>query len=84
MTKAFDDLQENASRLKAYKSMLVVFPRRSKKPKSGDASPEELQAVSQHAGPILPLEPETMQQVESATITEDLQVSQARFSKQLH
>ena len=37
--------QENANRLKAFKTNLVVFPRRSKKPKAGDASAEELQTV---------------------------------------
>ena len=67
-------LQENASRLKAYKSMLVVFPRRSKKPKAGDASREELQAVDQHTGPILPIEPDTMQQLETTSISDELKV----------
>lgn len=38
-------LQENANRLKAYKTKLVVFPRRAKKPKAGDSSAEELQTV---------------------------------------
>jgi Ribosomal protein L13e len=39
-------LQENANRLKAYKTNLVVFPRRSKKPKAGDSPAEQLQTVS--------------------------------------
>ena len=68
-------VQENANRLKAYKAMLVVFPRRSRKPKAGDASREELKAVNQHSGPILPIEPETMQQLETAKITDELRVS---------
>lgn len=51
--------------------MLVVLPRRSKKPKSGDATAEELQAIHQHTGPILPLEPPTMQQLETANLTDD-------------
>jgi Ribosomal protein L13e len=38
-------LQENANRLKAYKTNLVVFPRRSKKPKAGDSPAEQLQTV---------------------------------------
>lgn len=37
--------QENANRLKAYKTNLVVFPRRSKKPKAGDSPAEQLQTV---------------------------------------
>ena len=49
-------LQENANRLKAYKSKLVVFPRRSKKPKHGDSSAEELSTVQQHDGRhVLPI-----------------------------
>ena len=55
--------------------MLVVFPRRSKKPKSGDATSEERQTVTQHSGIILPIEPETMQQLETAEITEEMKVS---------
>ncbi|KAL3161285.1 60S ribosomal protein L13 [Trebouxia sp. C0009 RCD-2024] len=46
--RSLESLQENANRLKAYKSKLVVFPRRSKKPKQGDSSAEELQTVEQH------------------------------------
>ena len=49
-------VQENANRLKAYKSKLVVFPRRSKKPKSGDASAEELStAQQQNSRRVLPI-----------------------------
>lgn len=49
-------MQENANRLKAYKSKLVVFPRRSKKPKQGDSTAEELQTVQQHKGRhVLPI-----------------------------
>ena len=38
-------VQENANRLKAYKTNLVVFPRRSNKPKAGDSPAEQLQTV---------------------------------------
>eukprot|EP00270_Netrium_digitus_P010043 TRINITY_DN3082_c0_g1_i1.p1 TRINITY_DN3082_c0_g1~~TRINITY_DN3082_c0_g1_i1.p1 ORF type:complete len:208 (-),score=56.98 TRINITY_DN3082_c0_g1_i1:108-731(-) len=53
--KSVESLQKNAARLKAYKANLVVFPRRSKKPKAGDASPEELASATQLAGPVLPI-----------------------------
>ena len=45
MTASLLVLQENANRLKAYKTNLVVFPRRSKKPKAGDSPAEQLQTV---------------------------------------
>ena len=71
--------QENANRLKAYKSKLVVFPRRSKKPKQGDSSAEELQTVQQHKGrhvlPIVHEKPEP----ELVDIPADLKV-ELRFS----
>lgn len=45
--------QENANRLKGYKTNLVLFPRRNKKPKAGDSSPEELSKV-EHPSALLP------------------------------
>lgn len=50
-------MQENAARLKAYKAKLVLFPRRSNKPKAGDSSKEELSVAgsNQHKGVLLPL-----------------------------
>ena len=67
-------MQENANRLKAYKSKLVVFPRRSKKPKQGDSSAEELKTVQQHDGrrvlPIVHEKPEP----EMVDIPADLKV----------
>lgn len=66
--------QENANRLKAYKSKLVVFPRRSKKPKQGDASAEELSTVQQqHARRVLPIAEEKAEP-ELVTISSDLKV----------
>ncbi|CAI5502284.1 unnamed protein product [Closterium sp. Naga37s-1] len=53
--RSLESLQANAARLKAYKAKLVVFPRRSKKPKAGDASAEELAAAVQHVGAVLPI-----------------------------
>ena len=53
--RSLEGLQENVNRLKAYKANLVVFPRRADKPKSGDASAEELKAVGQLKGAVLPI-----------------------------
>ena len=50
--------------------MLVVFPRRSQKPKAGDASREELQAVTQHAGPIIPIEQKS-RELETVSLTDE-------------
>lgn len=70
--------QENVNRLKAYKASLVVFPRRSNKPKAGDASKEELAAVSQATGRLLPITHTAhAAELETAKITEEMQV---RFS----
>ena len=67
-------VQENANRLKAYKSKLVVFPRRSKKPKQGDSSAEELSTVQQHDGRhVLPIVHEKAQP-ELVAIPEELKV----------
>ena len=53
--RSLESLQENVNRLKAYKSNLVVFPRRANKPKAGDASADELKAVEQLKGTIMPI-----------------------------
>merc|ERR1711939_575298 len=50
-----ESLQANVQRLKTYKANLVVFPRRMKKPKSGDASTEELSKVTQLSGAVQPI-----------------------------
>lgn len=52
--RSLESLQENTARLKAYKANLVLFPRKGGKPAAGEASEEELKAVVQHTGPIMP------------------------------
>jgi large subunit ribosomal protein L13e len=49
-----ESLKANVERLKAYKARLVLFPRKTKAPKSGDASAEQVQAAKQagHAGAV--------------------------------
>ena len=67
-------MQENATRLKAYRSSLIVFPRRSGKPKQGDASKEEIASASQKHGTLLPVQPAEMKQLETITLTDDMKV----------
>merc|ERR1712100_571165 len=50
-----ESLQANVQRLKTYKANLIVFPRRSKKVKSGDASAEDLSKVTQLSGAVQPI-----------------------------
>merc|ERR1711908_97910 len=50
-----ESLQVNVQRLKTYKANLVVFPRRSKKVKSGDASAEDLSKAVALTGAVQPL-----------------------------
>ena len=67
-------LQANAARLKAYRSSLVLFPRRSKKPKQGDSSAEELAAADQTKGPLMPIVHDKYT-LEKVTLTDELKVS---------
>ena len=49
-----ESLQENAQRLKEYKSKLILFPIHSKKPRKGDSSAEECKKATQLEGRIMP------------------------------
>lgn len=66
-------MQENAARLKAYKAKLVLFPVRSKKPKSGDATAEERKVQQQHEGPLLPIVHEA-HKPETVKLTDEMKV----------
>jgi len=46
-------LKLNVQRLKEYKNKLVLFPKNHKKPKKGDATKEQMSAVTQHTGRVL-------------------------------
>merc|ERR1712061_449264 len=52
--KSVESLQENAQRLKEYKSKLILFPIHSKKPRKGYSSAEECKKASQLEGRIMP------------------------------
>lgn len=66
-------MQANAARLKAYRGSLVLFPRRSSKPKQGDSSKEELSSVSQHTGALMPAK-QDKPALDKATLTDELKV----------
>lgn len=51
--KSEESLQLNAQRLKEYKARLVVFPRKTRSPKKGDASAEEIKNATQLHGTIV-------------------------------
>ncbi len=71
--------QENTARLKAYKANLVLFPRRSRKPKAGDAPAEELGVAGkqQHAGALMPIT-RIARELETVEITDEMRVRRAR------
>jgi large subunit ribosomal protein L13e len=81
--RSLESLQANVARLKAYKSKLVLFPRRVSKPKQGDASTEDLKTVQQNtARRVLPLEHEKAQS-ETVTISADMKAARAYYKLRL-
>lgn len=74
--RSLEGLQENVNRLKAYKSNLVVFPRRANKPKSGDSSVDELKAVEQLKGKIMPIV-EAKPALEKIAVTDAMKAEKA-------
>merc|ERR1712100_715784 len=53
--KSDKSLKANAARLKLYKSKLVLFPKKAKHPKAGDASADAVKAAGQLQGEVLPI-----------------------------
>jgi large subunit ribosomal protein L13e len=51
--RCLESLQVNVAHLNTYLAKLVVFPRRSRKSKVGDSSPEDLASVTQVLGSVL-------------------------------
>jgi large subunit ribosomal protein L13e len=47
--------QLNSKRLKAYKASLILFPRRTAKPKHGDSEAGELSMARQLKGKLMPI-----------------------------
>lgn len=71
--RCLESLQANVNRLKAYKANLVVFPRKSSAPKAGDSPAEDLTAVEQHTGVVMPIQ-KTATPMEFSPVTEDMKV----------
>ncbi|KAK6135169.1 hypothetical protein DH2020_031065 [Rehmannia glutinosa] len=68
---SLEGFQTNVQRLKTYKAKVVVFPRRARKFKAGDSTPEELATATQVAGPYLPIVREKPT-VELVKVTDEL------------
>ncbi|CAK9325043.1 unnamed protein product [Citrullus colocynthis] len=69
--RSLESLQANVQRLKTYKAKVVVFPRRARKLKAGDSTPEELANATQVQGPYLPIVREKAS-VELVKVTEEM------------
>ncbi|CAG8608479.1 4787_t:CDS:2 [Paraglomus brasilianum] len=54
--RSVESLELNVARLKTYKSKLIIFPKKSGKPKNDDSSPAELAQAKQIKGPVLAIE----------------------------
>ncbi|KAM0070408.1 putative ribosomal protein L13e [Helianthus debilis subsp. tardiflorus] len=69
--RSLEGLQANVQRLKTFKAKLVIFPRRTRKTKAGDSTPEELATATQVQGPVLPIIREKPA-VELVKVTEEM------------
>ncbi|XP_043713213.1 60S ribosomal protein L13-1 [Telopea speciosissima] len=69
--RSLEGLQANVQRLKTYKAKLVVFPRRARKFKAGDSSPEELATATQINADYMPIALEKPS-VELVKVTEEM------------
>merc|ERR1712112_372063 len=88
--KSVESLQLNAQRLKEYKSKLILFPLSAKKPRKGEATPEEVSKAVQLAGEVMPVKP-SAKRIRAMEITDDMKnfkafqtIRQARAFKRLH
>ncbi|XP_051137974.1 60S ribosomal protein L13-1 [Andrographis paniculata] len=68
---SLEGFQTNVQRLKTYKAKVVVFPRRARKAKAGDSTPEELATATQVAGAYMPIVREKPA-VELVKVTEEM------------
>ncbi|KAK2355296.1 60S ribosomal protein L13-1 [Trifolium repens] len=80
--RSLESLQANVQRLKTYKAKLVVFPRRARKVKAGDSSPEERANATQVQGPFLPIVRE-QPSVELVKITDEMKAFKAYYKLHL-
>ncbi|KAL2527612.1 60S ribosomal protein L13-1 [Abeliophyllum distichum] len=68
---SLEGFQTNLNRLKTYKAKLVVFPKRARKSKAGDSTPEELATATQVQGSYMPIVREKPT-VEFVKVTEEM------------
>ncbi|KAG6605653.1 hypothetical protein SDJN03_02970, partial [Cucurbita argyrosperma subsp. sororia] len=69
--RSLESLQANVQRLKTYKAKVVVFPRRARKFKAGDSTPEELATATQVQGSYMSIGLEKAP-VELVMVTEEM------------
>ena len=67
----FSPPQLNSKRLKAYKASLILFPRRTAKPKHGDSEAAELNMARQLKGKLMPITKED-KPLEMVAVTEEM------------
>ncbi|VDI00727.1 large subunit ribosomal protein L13e [Mytilus galloprovincialis] len=53
--KSIESIQQNAQRLKEYKSKLILFPKKMSRPRKGDATAEEIKMAKQLKGAVMPI-----------------------------
>ncbi|KAK8453404.1 hypothetical protein SEVIR_5G278700v4 [Setaria viridis] len=70
--KSLEGLQANVQRLKTYKAKLVIFPRRARKVKAGDSTPEELATATQVQGDYMPITRGEKRSVEVVKVTDEM------------
>lgn len=63
--------QLNSKRLKEYKASLILFPRRTAKPKAGDSDAGELAMAKQFKGALMPITKED-KPLEMVSVTEEM------------
>lgn len=68
-----ESLKANVERLKEYRGNLLIFPRKSSKPKADEASKEDLASAQQVTGPVMPIK-KTKPSVEYGSVTSDMTV----------
>ena len=69
--KSMESLQQNAQRLKEYKSKLILFPKKMSKPRPGDATAEEIKMAKQLKGMVMPIRNAYMYKREKARAITD-------------
>ncbi|XP_078182723.1 large ribosomal subunit protein eL13z-like [Carex rostrata] len=69
--RSLEGLQANVQRLKTYNAKTVIYPRKNRKFKAGDSTPEELATATQVTGEYMPIVPEK-RTVELVKVTDEM------------